>query len=373
MSASQLNTSRGRKLPVSGRTIPGVLPWQEMSGFLLNVGGGSARTEKTYTTGLRCFADWLQYGGFDAYTPDKVWPLDPHLLTNEMVIRFSNFLRQRKIEGRDGSTNTAVTYMAAVISFLSYLAAIDREPPGIRLSNLRERMKRQRKTSKAASANVTELDLARQQIPRIVKYYDDLPLPPLGQKDPYYRRLALLRDRAIVHTLYSTVLRVSELVALNRELVGNGRLDYVQITGKNKRTRSVHFSPHARQAIRAYLSERLDKNPALFVAHSRRANGTRLSPRSVEAIVKTAVKALDLSHALSPHDFRHYQATKMLRDGVPIEVVQELLGHANISTTRGVYAPTIGEKVLRKHIATLDFDPIANAIELEADIDDWVK
>ena len=147
----------------------------------------------------------------------------------------------------------------------------------------------------------------------------------------------------------------------------NGRPDYVQIIGKGQRTRSVHFSEHAQGAIRAYLSERTDSNPALFVAHSRRAKGTRLSARSVEAIVKTAVNALDLARSLSPHDFQYYQATKMLWQGVPIEVAQELLGHANISTTRGVYAPTIGEDMLRRHLATLDLDPIASATELEQD------
>jgi site-specific recombinase XerD len=74
-------------------------------------------------------------------------------------------------------------------------------------------------------------------------------------------------------------------------------------------------------------------------------------------VVKKAVRALGLHESLSAHDFRHYRATQLLREGMPIEVVQEFLGHTDISTTRGIYAPVLGVQVVSEWLDNVDVAP----------------
>jgi len=115
--------------------------------------------------------------------------------------------------------------------------------------------------------------------------------------------------------------------------------------------------PYAQAAIRAYLAEGGDANPALFVSHSRNAKGARLTQSEAHNAVKKTVKAEGLEPSLSAHDFRHYRATQLLREGMPLEVVQELLGHADISTTRGIYTPIWGVQVVRDWLNNMDVPP----------------
>jgi integrase/recombinase XerD len=115
--------------------------------------------------------------------------------------------------------------------------------------------------------------------------------------------------------------------------------------------------PYAQNAIQAYLAERTDTNPALFISHSRNANNARLSLSGAHNVVKKAVKGQGLEPTLSAHDFRHYRATQLLREGMPLEVVQEMLGHADISTTRSIYAPVLGVALVREWLDNLDSEP----------------
>jgi site-specific recombinase XerD len=345
------------QLPLSERDIPAELPWLHTASFLESVGSRSLKTEGTYLAALRYFADWVQVGGHAGFDLEQPWPLDLATLTTELMLKFNEALRSERAQ------NTGRTYMAALLSFCSYLVGIDRLPPGLSLEKVRERLKRQRKTALRPSSKVVNLDTIRQQVPLIVDYYCTLPLPSSGN-DPYNRRLSLLRDRALVTVLYSTAVRISEAVALDRKHVANGQAEDVLITGKGGRTRTIHFLDYARQSIRAYLVERTDSNPALFVSHSRRANGKRLTTRSVQRMVETAVAALNLDASLTPHDFRHYRATELLREGVPVEVVQEYLGHADISTTRSVYAPIIGKNIVKEWLDILE-GPMERAAQLK--------
>jgi integrase/recombinase XerD len=127
--------------------------------------------------------------------------------------------------------------------------------------------------------------------------------------------------------------------------------------GKGDKPRTIHIREYARSSIRAYLVEREDNNPALFVAHSRNAQNARLSVTSAHNVVKKAVRALGLHQSLSAHDFRHYRATQLLREGMPLEVVQEFLGHADISTTRTIYAPVLGIQIVDEWLDNMDIAP----------------
>lgn len=341
-------TPRETRLPLTKRPIPDSPAWVGEPSFLLEAGSGSLKTETTYRSGLRLFADWLQHYNKAGYEKDEPWPLSPDRLKTAVILNFRNWLLAHR------SRSTATTYMSAVIGYLHYLDGQDELPKAVQLGKLQRQMAR-RQVDRNQAQSVIDLDLARQSIPQIVAYYDSLPLPP--ENDPYNRRLSLLRDRALVHVLYSTAARISEVVALNRRNVNNGRARYATVTGKGNKPRTIHIREYAQKSIRAYLAERQDGNPALFVAHSRNARNARLSITSAHNVVKKAVKALNLNSSLSAHDFRHFRATQLLREGMPLEVVQEFLGHADISTTRNIYAPVLGVHVVSEWLDNVDVTP----------------
>lgn len=344
-------------LPISERPVPDAPSWLAAPSYLLEVSHSSLQTESTYRSGLRLFADWLQHYGRDGYDREAPWPLDPADITTATVLNFRNWLLANR------SRSTATTYTSAVLGYLNFLDGQGNLPPGVQLGKLQRQLAR-RQVERNQAESVIDMDEARQDIPRIVTYYDELPLP--AENDRYNRRLSLLRNRALVHTLYSTAARISEVVSLNRANVDHGRAPYASITGKGGKSRAIHLRQYARQAIQAYLAERKDSNPALFVAHSRNAQNARLSATSAHNVIKHAVEALNLHSALSAHDFRHFRATQLLREGMPIEVVQEYLGHADISTTRSIYAPVLGVNVVGEWLDNIDVPP-NKALERHAD------
>ena len=340
--------SRKYLLPISGQPPPNAPSWIGASTFLLEAGASSPQTEATYRSGLRLFADWLCHYERSGYANYSEWPLDPALLTTATILSFRSWLLANRARA------TATTYLAAVVGYLNFLDGQNQLPKAVQLGKLQRQLAR-RQIERSQAATVVDLDEARQAVPLIIAYYDDLPLPL--ENDRYNRRLSLLRNRALVHTLYSTAARISEIVALNRSNVDHGKAQHAAIIGKGNHPRTIHIRDYARAAIRAYLAERNDNNPALFVAHSRNALNARLSTTSAHNVIKKAVKALDLHATLSAHDFRHYRATQLLREGMPIEVVQEFLGHADISTTRSIYAPVLGVRVVDEWLDNMDVPP----------------
>lgn len=336
------------KLPISERPLPDGPTWLSENAFLHEAGAQSMKTETTYRSGLRLFADWLQHYRKAGYSKENAWPLHPDRLTTDVILEYRNWLLANRAKA------TLTTYMAAIVGYLNFLDGYDQLPESVQLGKLQRQMAR-RQIERNQAENVIDLDIARQEIPRIIQYYDALPLPL--ENDRYNRRLTLLRDRAIVRMLYSTAARISEVVSLNRANVGNGRASYATIVGKGNKGRTLHIRGYAREAVVAYLAERSDANPALFVSHSRNSASARLSITSVHKVVKRAVNAEDLHKSLSAHDFRHYRATQLLRAGMPLEVVQEFLGHADVTTTRNIYAPVLGVQVVTEWLDNLDVTP----------------
>jgi site-specific recombinase XerD len=145
-----------------------------------------------------------------------------------------------------------------------------------------------------------------------------------------------LRDKAILELFFSTGLRVAELTTLNRDL--DISRDELTIRGKGDKVRLVFLSPDAKDAIKAYLAKRADVHEALFIELSPRSasknDGARLTPRSIERIVKQYAIAAGISRRVTPHVLRHAFATNLLENGADIRSVQVLLGHANIGTTQ---------------------------------------
>lgn len=152
------------------------------------------------------------------------------------------------------------------------------------------------------------------------------------------------RDLAIVEFLYSSAVRVSELTALNREDIG-WQSDDVMVLGKGNKEREVYLNARAHLHLRQYLESRQDDNPALFV--SAKAPHERLTRAGVEHILAVLGKAAGVEN-VHPHRFRRTSATDLLRMGMPIEQVQELLGHTKIETTR-IYCTVTKEQVRSSH------------------------
>lgn len=138
-----------------------------------------------------------------------------------------------------------------------------------------------------------------------------------------------LRDRAVLETFYSSGLRISELVSLSLDDI-DFIAGIVKAKGKGKKERVVPIGEVALSAIRRYLDKRKKQNSALFL----NKNGTRISTRGVRDIVEKYLKNAGLQRGVSPHTFRHSFATHLLNRGADLRTVQELLGHANLSTTQ---------------------------------------
>lgn len=148
-----------------------------------------------------------------------------------------------------------------------------------------------------------------------------------------------LRDKALLELLFSTGLRVSELCSLNKESVNLKRGEFA-VRGKGDKIRVVFLSEPARRALENYISKREDLDEALFVRNTKsetrnpKLNDLRLTPRTIQRIVKHYATKAGIIKDIHPHTLRHSFATDLLRNGADIRSVQAMLGHANITTTQ---------------------------------------
>jgi len=156
------------------------------------------------------------------------------------------------------------------------------------------------------------------------------------------------RDVALLETLYSTGIRVSELVGINLEDIDFSRAT-IKVTGKGSRERIVPIGDYAKEALQFYIKyirpgllNRLKLSNALFL----NKNGGRLSDRGVRWLLKKYEKIVGLNKKTNPHVFRHSFATHMLDNGADLRSVQELLGHVRLSTTQ-IYTHLSRERIKR--------------------------
>lgn len=148
-----------------------------------------------------------------------------------------------------------------------------------------------------------------------------------------------LRDRAIIELLFSSGLRVSELVNLNRDHINTKRREFM-VRGKGQKDRPIFISQSAADWVEQYLSMRQDTLAPLFIGYSRNVEANtsgdfrRLTARSIQRMVNKYARLAGITKHVSPHTMRHSFATDLLMNGADLRSVQTMLGHSDISTTQ---------------------------------------
>ncbi len=268
----------------------------------------SLKTVRMYGYYMQFFQDWLLKGKEGDFPVEKI---------DENTIReFRLYLSHTYKNPFKGSLKrqTQNYFLVALRSFFRYLLRQKLKvlsPEMIELGKLRDR-------------NIKFLQPEQlERLFRIVETRDE----------------SGLRDRAILEVLFSTGLRVSELVGLNKEHANLNTGEF-GVIGKGGKARVVFLSKRAKEWLTKYLNQRKDPYRALFVRYSGPKSKElddekmRLSARSVERLIDKYRKKAGITIRIGPHVLRHSYATDLLTHGADIRSVQEMLGHKNISTTQ---------------------------------------
>jgi len=176
----------------------------------------------------------------------------------------------------------------------------------------------------------------------------------LAAPDQEKIELPRLRDKAILELLFSTGLRVHELSTLKRRQI-NLKKDEFSVRGKGGKVRTVFLSDRAKASLGEYLKKRADNSEALFIRHSSQGGKTAditdnrpLTERSVQRIIKKCALVAGVSPDITPHTLRHTMATDLLAAGADLRSVQEILGHASITTTQ-IYTHVTNKRLKEIH------------------------
>ena len=288
--------------------------------------GLSQKTQENYGRYLQRFILWLRNS--------KKEDLKPHELTPEAIWDYRLYLSRCTTEsGKPLKKATQAYYLIALRALLGYFVAKDivSIPPG------KITLPKDAKSEKLVKF------LTLEQVEKLLNAPNTEDTEsPIG-----------LRDKTILETLFSTGLRIAELVALNKEQFANlkGKNDFeVGIIGKGGYPRTVYFSERALSWLKAYLGTRDDKEKALFVNYrAKKGNvGGRLNRRSIERMVKKYAILAGIPLFTTPHTLRHSMATDLLEKGVDLRTIQEFLGHRSILTTQ-VYTHVTNKRLRDTH------------------------
>lgn len=279
----------------------------------------SHRTIDSYTRTLSAFFNWGEVRSPKDITPEKVRTYRLHL--NRKESRPGQLLKK----------STQAYHIIVIRTFLKYLAKHD---------------------IKTLAAEKIEIGRVPERQVDFLEYdeVERLLAAPEGGD------IRARRDRALLELLFSAGLRVSELTGLDRDQVNLAKEEF-SVRGKGSKLRIVFLSPRAKTAITEYLDARGDIDPALFVSHPKKGlvnkkNATRetlrITPRTVERLVKHYAKKAGIVKDVHPHTLRHSFATDLLANGADIRSVQAMLGHASITTTQ-IYTHVTNERLKEIH------------------------
>jgi len=278
---------------------------------LAPIGPARPQNNGTGTTGLPAAERLLQLGASLADQNQRLLAVD-----TELVRQFMSQLRERNY-----CKSTVARKLATLRSFYKFLV----------------------RRGQLGASPVASIRTPKQE-KRLPKYLEVSEIEKLFSNCDTSTLLGS-RDRAILETLYSTGMRVSELVALNIEDIDLGQ-SVVRVAGKGKKQRVIPIGPGAVKAIVHYLDLRRNamrgrQDPAALFINK---HGQRLSTRSVRRKLDKYLLEAGLDLSVSPHTLRHSFATHMLQRGADLRSVQELLGHQSLSTTQ-IYTHLTGDKV----------------------------
>ena len=265
--------------------------------------GRSVKTTINYDRYLSRFLEWAKI-------------TKPKQITESLVREYRLWLNRQPGTKQKGTPQESLKrktqnyYLIALRAFLKYLRKRGIEsmsPERIELAKVPER-----------SLDLISID----ELNRLMQ-------APAGED------LKSMRDRAMLELLFSTGLRVSELCSLDRDL--DLSRDEVSVRGKGDKIRVVFLSENAKNLVKKYIEKRGDIDDSLFIQLGKNApknESLRLTPRSVERIVKQYAIKAGITRKVTPHVIRHSFATDLLQNGADLRSVQALLGHANIATTQ---------------------------------------
>jgi integrase len=312
----------------------------------------SPLTRRTYRYGLQALIRYLHIARDDDAAADALAPIALEAIDEETLAGLNRWLREAypdpslPPDERGGATRTSRTYLVAGRRLMNWLDLHELLPEGVSYDRMLRRID-QGRGSRRRGYKQRKVD---PEVAAVITHYLRDPLP---EKRGSARRLALLRNRALMSLLYDTGMRISEALALRREDVLDGRASRIRLTKtKNGKPRTVFLRDETRRLIQAYVRERDDDVYApLFVSHGR-GKGTAITPSHAWHLVKQAAKAEGLYENTSPHSLRHRRAQDLLDEGMPLEWVAALLGHQHADTTRTVYAWETDENMLADMVAT---------------------
>lgn len=303
--------------------------------------GLSPTTVEKYAYRLHCFFDWSR-------KKLNKKTLSPKDISEELIRDFRIFLNryQSKLTKRSLAKSTQVNYMVTIRAFLKFLAERD---------------------VKSVAAEKVSLGKADS---RSLKFLESEQLQKLLSA-PDTKTEKGLRDHAILETLFSTGLRVSELVSLNVDQI-NFKTSEFSVIGKGGHRRVVFLSDSAKEWLKKYLEARDDSRKPLFIRisgttkpkgsksdekiksdikdHLKNDSGQslRLSVRQVQRLVKKYANTVGIAVDVTPHVLRHSFATDLLTAGADLRSVQELLGHKNVATTQ-IYTHVTNTRLKQVH------------------------
>ncbi|HHD92099.1 MAG TPA: hypothetical protein ENL06_00550 [Candidatus Portnoybacteria bacterium] len=280
--------------------------------FLLNIqtNNYSAETIYNYQRDLKVFEDFLAENNVEFDQCDKL------IIQNYKAYLFSRD-RQTPIKKESGikklASYSANRMLSSIRSYLKYLIEIDYPvpfpPESVKLV----------KTEKK-HPHVADFD----EVIKLIEY------PSKIEKNP----LIALRNRAILEVLFSTGMRISELINLKvNQIDKEGR---IFIMGKGKKERFVYLTPRAWEHLKKYLSTRKDNSPYVFIPY-RGSNSSdknkKISPNYIQEKMKQYREVLGINIPISPHGLRHAFATYLAENGASPVAIQILLGHSSLNTT----------------------------------------
>lgn len=279
-------------------------------------GGRSAKTAENYKLYLERFVEFSD-------------DIEVGKITTETIRKYRLWLNRYKNEHDDDLAVITQSYhLIALRGFLKYLS--ERNIPSLSPDKIR--------LPKVSRKQVSFLHF--DEVTRLLDEIDVSDEPGL-------------RDRAILELLFSSGLRVSELVNLDRGHVNTKRREFM-VRGKGQKDRPVFISQAAADRLDEYLAARIDNLPPLFLSYSRNnvSNQTgdfrRLTARSVQRMITKYARLAGITKHVSPHTMRHSFATDLLMNGADLRSVQSMLGHSNISTTQ-VYTHVTDEHLREVH------------------------